>query len=231
MPKKKGRSGSVTEACYIRLNSLLDLAREACDFTGSVSPINALKVGKSYRFFTMGEKIGDVRLLYYCDSDKIGKFCVYSPGEEYVREEGVEIKDDINAEAADLRLYKMPILEFVKNPYGEKTSAKLEMRLVEVKDFASIIKVLISGMGEDAGAPKVYGFFYKGEHFIGSYEIFHEGETRFLAFAKVGQKGLFNSISYNYQNGLVETSNSFSGKSHMYVRVINLAEPFPSFKL
>ncbi len=232
MPTKKGKSGVGSSACYLKLNSVLDLAREACDFTGSVSPINAVKEGKSYRLFVMGEKIGDVRLLYYCDSNKIGKFCVYSPGEESVREEEFEIKDDISVEAPDLRLYKIPIIEFVKSPYGSKVNAKPEMQLVQVKDFASIVKVLISELaGEESGAPKVYGFFYKGEHFIGSYEIFHEGDTRFLAFAKVGQKGLFNSISYNYLDGRVETSNSFIGKSHMYVRVINLAEPFPSFKL
>ena len=83
----------------------------------------------------------------------------------------------------------------------------------------------------DSGVPKVYGFFYKNEHFIGSFDLFHEGETRFLAFAKVGRKEVFSSMSYNYTNGIVEMSNSFSGKSHMYVRVVNLAEPFPFFKL
>ncbi len=231
MPKKKGKAGGETAACYIKLNSILDLARNVCDFTGSVSPINAVKENELYHLFTMGEKVGEVRLLYYCDSNSIGKFCVYSPGEESVREEGAEMKDDINAEAPDLRLYKIPIIEFMKSPYGAKNSAKPEIKLLPVKDFASLIKVLLSGMGDDSGAPKVYGFFYKGEHFIGSYEIFHDGEARFLAFAKVDQKRVFNSISYNYLTGQVETSNSFSGKSHMYVRVINLAEPFLSFKL
>lgn len=229
MPKKKGKKSGM-EACYIKLNSVLDLARNACDFTGAVRPIYAVKDGKSYTLFSAGEKVGDLRLLYYCKCDATGKFCIYNPGDEYSKE-GAEIKDDINAEANDLKLYKIPIMELMKNPYTIKAGAKPELQQVQVKDFESLVKALISGMsGDDSGAPKVYGFSCKGERFIGSYELFHESGARFLTFAKVDQKGAFGSISYNYIDGMVETSNSFSGKSRMYIRVINLAEPFPSFK-
>lgn len=226
MPKKRGKDE--TDACYVRLNSALDLARNSCDFTGAVRPINAVKEGKEYRLFSIGEKVCGTRMLYYCKSGAIGKFCIYNPGGE--SKERLEMKDEISTEASDMRLYKIPVIELLKNPYRVKEKAKLEATLVQVKDFSSLIKALISDtVGEEGGAPKVYGFFSKGEHFIGSYEVFHEGSAKFFAYARV-EKDIFNSIGYNYANGAVETMDSFNSKSHMYVRVVNLAEPFPFFR-
>jgi hypothetical protein len=228
MPKKKDKDDE-TDACYVRLNSILDLARNSCDFTGAVRPIHAIKEGKEYTLFSIGERVSDTRMLYYCKSNEIGKFCVYNPNEE--PKERMEMKDEISSESSDIRLYKIPVVELLKNPYKIKKTAKLEATLVQVKDFSSLIKALINdNAGEEAGAPKVYGFFSKGEHFIGSYEMFHEGSSKFFAYAKVDRKDVFNSIGYNYANGVVEVMDSFSSKSHMYVRVVNLAEPFPFFK-
>jgi hypothetical protein len=227
MPKKKG--DDETSACYVRLGSVLDIARNSCDFTGAVRPVYAVKEGKEYRLFSVGERVSEIRMLYCCKADRIGKFCVYNPAEE--SKERVEMKDDISSEASDIRLYKIPIIELLKNPYPIKEKPKLDAALVQVKDFSSLIKVLINdNVGEEGGAPKVYGFFSKGEHFIGSYEVFHEGSAKFFAYAKVDRKDVFNSIGYNYADGNVEAMDSFSGKSHMYVRVVNLAEPFPFFK-
>jgi hypothetical protein len=226
MPKKKEDK---PVAYYIRLNSLLDLARHVCDFTNAVRPINAIDEDGKHRLFSIGERIGDIRILYYYDSDKMGQFCFYNPGED--AEERLELKSGADFEASDLKLYKIPLIELMKNPYPMKKKAKFEVMQVRVKDFRSLVKALLSKSTEDdSGTPEVYGFFDKGVHYIGSYDLFYEHGAEFFAYAKVDQKETFCSISYDYTNGLVETSRSFSGKSHMYVRVINLAEPFPFFK-
>jgi hypothetical protein len=230
MPKQKVKDEKHKLcACYMRLNSILDLARNACDFTSIIKPINALKEGRKYKLFTTGEKIGNVRILYYYDSDEIDQFCFYNPDED--SEEKLEMRSGASLETSDLKLYKIPLVELAKNPYIVKQDAKFEITQVQVKDFGSLVKALLSRMGgEEEGTPSVYGFFSKGVHYIGSYELFYESGTRFFAYAKVNQKDLFCSISYNYTNGTVEPSKSFSGKSHLYTRVINIADPLPFFK-
>ena len=216
-------------ACYIKLNSILDLARHTCDFTNMIRPINALKENGKYRLFSIGERVGSVRILYYYNSDRIDQFCFYNPNED--SEEKLEMKSGLSLETSDYKIYKIPLVELAKNPYTVKQDAKFEVTQVQVKDFRSLVKALLSRMaGEENGTPKVYAFFSKGVHYIGSFELFYESGAKFFAYAKVVKKDIFCSMSYNYNDGSVEASKSFSGKSHIYVRVINIADPLPFFK-
>ena len=226
VPKKSSKS---TGFIYTKLNSQLDHARLVCDFTGAVRPIFAIGEGKSYKLLSTGEKLGDVRTIYYSKADNIGKFCVYTPG-DIQQPEKLEMKDSLG-ETQSFGSYNIPILELEDSPYKEKGAAKPEAKLVHAKDFAAIVRVMINSMStEEDGAPKVYAFFSGKDHIIGSFELFHDGDSKFFTYAKVDAKKPFPAISYNYTDGEIGISESFGSKSHMYIRVINLAETPIFFK-
>src|SRR5271157_4335182 len=116
-----------TTAIYAKLNSTLDLARSLCDFTGAVRSMAALREGKSYRLFSTGEKLGSIRMIYYCTAEKIGRFCVYAPG-DIQQKEHLEMRDTIG-ETQSFGSYNIPVIELENNPYKEKAAPKLEVRL------------------------------------------------------------------------------------------------------
>ena len=77
--KSAAKPDRETIGCFIKTDSLLDLARHVCEFQHGFRPLNAVKSGSQYRLSSPGEKIRGVRLLYYFDVPKISAFMVYNP--------------------------------------------------------------------------------------------------------------------------------------------------------
>ena len=77
--------------------------------------------------------------------------------------------------------------------------------------------------------PRLYAFYSKGDHIIGTFDLFHESNAKVFAFARTKIKDRFSALAYNYTTDTVERSTSFSDRSAVYIRVINLKRPFPFF--
>jgi hypothetical protein len=226
---KKGKSKEKKElyAYYVELESPLDLARQAFGYTAG--HIKAMKNKDKYVLMTPGERIGELRLIYYTQVDAIGNFFVYNPGSDSL--ERFEIKDRIISDHTDYKSYKAPIVEMLTTPYSELKDMKKggKVTKIEIKNSDALIKSLASYAQEDDPLPKLYAFFDGKDHIIGTFEFFHESGIRIFTYAKIAIPERFSALSYNYTTDSIEPVNSFTEKSAIYIRVINLKKPFPFF--
>lgn len=228
---KKAKSKSKREnklyAYYIELESSLDFARHL--FSYGSGHVKAIKEGNKYKFLSTGEKMGDLRLVYYSIIDRIGNFFVYDPGSE--SKEKFEIKDKVTSELNDYKAYKAPIIELLSNPYIEEKEFKKAEKVtkVEIKEFENLIRSLVSYIHDEESPPRLYGFFDKNQYIIGTFELFHESGAKIFTYAKINTKERFSALRYDYTNDTITPTDSFEQKSAVYIRVINLKKQFPFF--
>jgi hypothetical protein len=224
--KKSKKDDKKLYAYYVELESPLDLARST--FDSAAGHIKAVKDQKKYRLVSTGEKLGDIRMIYYTTVDTLGNYFVYSPGTY----ESFE-KFDINNSAmeTDYKSYRAPIVELITNPYTEVKDFKKGGKIVkiEIKDANALIKALASYAREEESVPKVYAFYDGKDHIIGTFEFFRESGARIFAYAKISFKEKFGTLRFNYMYDSIEPANSFTEKSAVYIRVINLKKQLPFF--
>jgi hypothetical protein len=229
MPKKKSKKTDVV-TYVVKAASLLDLVRNACTIS-SAPLIFASKQGEKYRLMLTAERLNDARVLYYFDTDKIAKFCIYRPVGE---NESIEMKDSIDGEEHDYKTYKVQIMELLNNPFadyfGDKApQSKTDLLIFKVKDYESIIRGSLSIAAESEKMGKVYYFENNGKKYICSFGEMDDSSNA-VVYAEVGTQNLFNFIHYNYTNNKIEFLKALEGSTSVPLAVIRLAEPFPFFK-
>lgn len=227
---KKGKSKKERNiyAYYVELESPLDLVRHAFGYASG--HIKAVKENSKYNLLSLGERLGEIRMIYYVQMDSIGNFFVYYPATAYSPEK-FEIKDKVISDGSDYKSYKAPIVELVTFPYLPETDMKKAGKVIkiEIKDSNALVKSLANYANEDEPLPKLYAFYKGKDHIIGTFDFFHESGARIFTYAKTGIKDRFGALSYTYTTDTIEPANTFSEKSAIYIRVINLKKPFPFF--
>ena len=223
MAGSKHSKGKDIYAAYCEVESEIDLAKTA--LCSGKRFINAVAAGKNIRLFVQGEKFNDIRILYYKDVEKRGSILTY------VHENGESAAlTDIVPERQDFRSYVAQIVEFSDLPYKEEKDFKKVGQIIkaEVKDHAMLAKCVAALTADDEGIPKMYSFFSKGEHIIGSFDLFHEG-AKVFSYSKIQEKASFGALKYDYMTGRVLPANLMNDNIGIYIRIINLKNPFPFF--
>ncbi|MFI5412686.1 MAG: hypothetical protein ACHQX1_02245 [Candidatus Micrarchaeales archaeon] len=226
---KKDSEKEKTTTYFVKLKSLADLARNISTFGDGVRPLFSFKEKGSYRIFTYGIKIGDTRLILFFDSKAGGNFVVYQPGTA-AGKEIADVKENMVMQTQNRDLQNIPIIELVKSPFHEDKKAKTKIMNVGIKDYQSIIKGVIARSLENGGIGKVYAFKNKSGTYIGAFNLIEEEDTKVFCYAKVDFAKDYSFFRYNYTTDNVEQTDTFGEHSYLYVRVINLAEPFLFFK-
>ncbi len=214
---------------HVRLKSLKDLARNVLTFGGHTRPIYSIKEKGHYRLFAPGIKLGDVRLVFYAETKEKGNFLMYQPGTQLVKE-NAEVKGAMLIEMQGRGIHNIPIIELNKNPYTEDKKAKEKVTNIEVLDYFSIIRGVIQRSLEDETIGKVYAFKHKSIHYIGTFTLMEEEETRNFCYAKTDFAKDYSFFRYNYTTDTAEPADVFGEHSYLYVRIINLEEAFSFFK-
>ncbi|MEM0201885.1 MAG: hypothetical protein QXR73_01780 [Candidatus Micrarchaeaceae archaeon] len=223
--KRSQKSGSSKiSVAYVKVDSLVDLAR-LMSGQGSLKHISAIKDGNVYKIIYMGERAGGVQIAYYASAPKLSKFFIYSPNSP---NEYIKMEDSIASSINDYNLMKAPILEIVASPFKEEKKPSFDISIVEVNDFESFVKSIVSDSQYGGSTSKVYAFFYKGAHYVGSFELMRDS-GKIFTYAKADESNTFNYLKYDYTKDRIEPTSTIAEKSFTYVRVINLAEPFPFF--
>jgi hypothetical protein len=110
---KKGKDkGRNIYAYYVELESPLDLVRQAFSYT--TGNLKAIKSGNKYRLLSVGERLGEIRMVYFVTLDSIGNFFVYYPGNADSKER-FEIKNKLLTEQTDYKSLKAPIVELLSH--------------------------------------------------------------------------------------------------------------------
>jgi hypothetical protein len=226
MAKKHSKSHTLY-GYYVRLDSLVDLARLSISIGSGGVHIDAIRQGKGYRLFKEGEKLEDTRLIYCVDVDSKDNVLVYNPSTD---DEECMFKDSIPSNAEDYRKYKLPVLEITgKFVYTPRDKLSDHVPLVAVKGLDSFVRSIVTDTSGRTENIKLYSFFHNKQHVVGTFMSFKEG-LRVFEYAVSDAKEKFSYLRYNYLSDSVEPCKNVAEKSMIYIKVINLAEPFPFFK-
>lgn len=227
MAEKHTSKNQKSYGYYLKLSALTDLARSSCSIGSGVSHINAIKQGRGYRLFSIGEKLESTRLLYCLDVDTKDNVLVYNPNTE---DEECDFKAAVPAAPEDYKKYKMPVMELSGSMYSIRNKLGDAVATIEVKGLDSLVKSIVSDNSGRTEGIRLYSFFNKTQHIIGTFSLFRNGGSRTFAYANTDAKEQFGYLQYNYLSDSVDFCHSIAEKPMIYLRIINLAEPFPFFK-
>jgi hypothetical protein len=225
--KKHNEKKHQPHGYYIRMSSLIDLARDSCSIGGGASHITAVRQGGKYRLFSIGEKFENTRVLYCIDIDSKGDTLVYNPNSE---EEECGFRSVVPASPDDYKKFKIPVVEIDGSLYSITNKLSASVPSIRVKSIDELAKSIVSDMSGRTESVRLYSFFYKNQHVIGTFSLFRDGPPKTFAYTVIDSKEPFGYLQYNYISDSVGFCRNTTEKSLIYLRIINLAEPFPFFK-
>ena len=223
MPSK---SKNEIKVRYFELNSEIDMARYACTFGLSHRPVYAIKRGGKYMLLAEGETISNTKSFYCTYTDRISRFLVY-----YVSENEENMKmQDIPREDEHYKSYRVPIIELENIPLVERTIKKEAVVLIKAKSLEYLVKDIISNSAEVESVLNSYCFEYKGTMYAGAFNLIPDEKLTTFMYSRCEAKGRFSFFKYSYTNDSIEMVDHISGNSFIFVKVINLKNPFPFFR-
>ncbi len=226
--QKKEKRPSRPSAQFVKLASLADLARNATTFSDSARPIFALKTGSAYRLFEQGPKAGDAKIIFYVETKASSSFLCYKPAGNVDREIA-ELRETVSFTPQGSEMHSMPIIEIKQSPFEEKKTASAMN--VAVAEYTAIIKGTITKSLGSESIGKVYAFRSGKKAYIGTFSLMEEeDDQKVFCYAQIEARSAFAFYRYNYQTDKVEPTDVFGEHQYLYVRVINLAQPFSFFK-
>ncbi len=213
---------------FIELSSLEDLGELACTFSNITKTLYAIKSSNGYKLFHIGEKIKDVKNLYYINTSSIAPYAIYLNENEKMKFKLVDKISDTN----DFKSYKFLVLE-IKNVFKELKS-KGTFKLVNIKDYKAMIKKLALRSIERGAREKVYAFRYKNNKVIFSFNLF--GEENMFAYSLIDGADLkkdFKIFKCNFSEDAVKFADRIDTENSddIYIKAINLKKPFSFFTM
>ena len=134
MPKKDEQR--IGGACYVGLDSLVDLGRLSCALERAPFPLFAFKHGKATRITAQADLFMGTPVFYYFDNGAVDEFLAYR-----ITGEGEEVQLVSSASNASylyapvIRVQKMPSILDPKSVFQDKFMS------IEVENIPSLVKV------------------------------------------------------------------------------------------
>ena len=222
MAAKNSKQGKI-KLTPIRLLSQLDFARYVSEGYLQAAPVMLMKTASGrYSTIAYGESLKKSRIAYYYESSE-------KPGPMlYRNSDGRERLEAASEEGAPGDINAVPISPLEVSPSAFSFTTKPEAITVKAMDYRSMLKsIALRSSLSDSGSEKVYSFIMDGDRYIGSFNALPDDEQQTFMYSKTGSTKVFNFFRYNYTAGTVEETDAVRSSSDIYVRVINLAEPFP----
>ncbi|MDE1857891.1 MAG: hypothetical protein KGI26_02325 [Thaumarchaeota archaeon] len=220
MPKKEERIGG---ACYIGLDSLLDLGRLSCALERAPFPLFAFKEGKATRIAAQADLFMGTPIFYYFDNGTVDEFLAYR-----ITGEGEEVQFVSSASNASylyapvIRVQKMP------KPLEEKNGFNDKFISVEVENLPSLVKVgAYKTLFEEPPLP-LFAYEEGGKWILGTFariDDYEEASIFFYCRVKDEPSGF---LRYNYDR-ITETTyvKRTDEPGYHYIKVVKLTGPHP----
>ena len=133
MPKKEERIGG---ACYIGLDSLLDLGRLSCALERAPFPLFAFKEGSATRIAAQADLFMGTPIFYYFDNGAVDEFLAYR-----ISGEGEEVQFVNSANNASYLYAPVIRVRQMPKPLEGKEGFQDRFMSVEVENVPSLVKV------------------------------------------------------------------------------------------
>lgn len=217
---------SKINSSFMKLKSIEDLARLRCSFNGLIKTIYTIKLKNKNRLLVFGEKINEIRNIYYYDVNKISDFGIYSIEKN---KEKFEFSNKLTNNFEEHKKSKFLIIE-IENKFKEIKSKK-QYKVINVKNYKAMIKKFMLKSLETELIQKVYVFNYKKNNVIGSFNLFNNEEIfAYSIIDNLNENLCF--FKYDFSEDSLKTTNYINDISINigYVKIINLSKPFDFFK-
>ena len=207
---------------WTRLASMADLIRDACTFSGTMGELYSKKIGDSYRYILVGEKVGKSRLAFYYDYDKAANYVVYSASGR----ESFSFVDSIERNTG-YQTYKIQVLHIKNDSFRIPKSDKFTVSTIELTNYEEIVKGIASSAASSETIGTVSVFPYNGTKHAGGFGFLTDDDSLTFTHAELpNPEGDFAFFKYDYNSGAVTRTNGVEDSTGLYTRIVNLAEPF-----
>ncbi|MDG6902032.1 MAG: hypothetical protein JRM80_08740 [Nitrososphaerota archaeon] len=220
MPKRDEKIGG---ACYVALDSLVELGRLSCALERAPFPLFAFKHGKATRIAAQADLFMGTPVFYYFDNGKVDEFLAYrTAGED---EEVQLVSSASNASylyAPVIRVQKMPAALDSKDSFQDKFMS------VEVENIPSLVKVgAYKTLFEEPPLP-LFGFKNGGGWVLGTFARIDDYEEASIFFYTTVKEEPSGFLRYSYDK-ITETTyvKRTDEPGFHYIKVIKLTGPHP----
>ena len=222
MPKKD--EYKVGGACFVELDSLVELGRLSCALERAPFPLFAFKQGGSVRIAAQADLYMGTPIFYFFDADKAGEFLAYRNSGDG---EDVQLVGAANNAsylyAPVIRINKMP------PPLSPKNDFKDKFMSVEVQDLPSLVKVGTYKMLFEEPPLPLFAFENSESWVTGTFARIDDYEEASIFFyTKMKEQPQSGFVKYA-PDKLGETSFVKKTDEHgfYYIKVVRLTEPHP----
>ncbi len=215
---------------YIKLGSLDDLCRYACNFDYTSATIMCMKVPSGYRLFAVGEELGDTYLSYYINAARKESLISYTyPSSPFQREDSHFIEKMGGAQN-----HCMSIISIDSARFGRADANDIKgTMLIGLSSPHDIVSAIVKSAAGGSTIPCMYSFDYGGRRVLCAFDAIPElsGDDNILFYSFMEKSADGSFARYKYAENKVDFTDYMGEHSYMYVKIINLAEPFPFFKV
>lgn len=221
MPKKDEQR--IGGACYVGLDSLVELGRLSCFLERAPFPLFAFKQGRSARIAAQADLFMGTPVFYYFDAETVGEFLAYRIAGE--AEEVQLVPTANNASylyAPVIRVQKMPELLAGKKEFPDKFMS------VEVENVPSLVKVgAYKTLFEEPPLP-LFAFKDGSTWVIGTFARIDDYEEASIFFYTRNKDAPTGFVKYSYDK-IIESAfvRRTDEPGYHYIKVVKLAEPHP----
>ncbi len=225
---KKKEEGGSKKIVYVKVKSINDFARLASGSDFESRSVIAISEKGAKKLVLLGESISNKVIAYCCDSEGMHKGFLYS-GTDSGSAEKVEFYDkDPGMEKGFIDIFDVELKAFGKGSISNK-----DVSLVKVGSGSGLVKMAIRAAVKEETIKHLYSFTSKGKRIIGGFDLIEElnDDVRNFYYAFGEEQNGAAFARYDYKSGRVEFTDRVGEYSYMYLKIINLAEPFPFFKM
>jgi len=222
LPKKE--EYKVGGACFVELDSLVELGRLSCALERAPFPLFAFKHGGSVRIAAQADLYMGTPIFYFFDSEKAGEFLAYRNSGDG---EDVQLVASANNAsylyAPVIRINKMPPALSPKKDFQDKFMS------VEVQDLPSLVKVGTYKMLFEEPPLPLFAFKNGEGWIIGTFARIDDYEEASIFFyAKMEDQPRSGFVKYS-PDKLAETSFVKKTDEHgfYYIKVVRLMQAHP----
>ncbi|MHB1830335.1 MAG: hypothetical protein ACYCO0_02990 [Candidatus Micrarchaeaceae archaeon] len=225
----KGKSKK-RKMLYIKLSSLDDLCRYACNFDYTNATIMSIKAPSGYRIFAIGEELGETYISYYINAAKKESLISYSYPSSSSQRENSHFTEQVGG----VQSHCMSVISIANA--GFKQAAANGIRgtmLIGLSSPHDIVSAIVKSAAGGSTIPHMYSFDYGGRKALCAFDAIPElsGEDNILYYSFMEKNATGSFARYKYAENKVDFTDYMGEHSYMYVKIINLAEPFPFFKV
>jgi hypothetical protein len=221
LPKKEDQR--IGGACYIGLDSLLDLGRLSCALERAPFPLFAFRQGKATRIAAQADLFMGTPIFYYFDNGAVDEFLAYR-----ITGDGEEVLF-VNSASNASYLYA-PVIRVQRMPKSleEKDGFQDKFMSVEVENVPSLVKVgAYKTLFEEPPLP-LFAFREGGGWVLGTFariDDYEEASIFFYARLKEEPSGF---LKYTYDR-IAETTyvKRTDEPGFHYIKVVKLMKAHP----